>query len=188
MTFIARKSSNGDESPCNQITCEFGSICIERIKVLTLAAGSSSSTGSASSSNIRTPPLIHPLYTSMYSSFSSTSNTMKVILPECSCPDKCSHYFSSNETSKKLTPLESKIFIGGQSEDTPVCGSDGMDYSSLCQLKKKSCQDKTNISVKFIGKCGESSDRVYTAWVMTNGIWKKSSLVWLSRVLLCIIL
>lgn len=149
MTWTRKKASNGDESPCNQITCEFGAICIERIKVLTLGTSLASKSGTYSSENV--PPHVHPLYTSMYSTSSpSSSNSMKVILPECSCPDKCSQYFTATDT------LESKMLIAGQAEDTPVCGSDAMDYSSVCQLKKKSCHNKTAIAVKFIGKCGES--------------------------------
>lgn len=137
---MARKSSNGDESPCNQITCEFGSICIDRIKVLL---------GKNRGGSTLLPPSYHMSKASPAS--------MKVILPECSCPDKCSHYFTASNSSgipSLLTPFESNLFVNGQSEDTPVCGSDGIDYPSLCQLKKKSCQDKNIISLKFVGKCG----------------------------------
>ncbi|XP_023317624.1 agrin-like isoform X1 [Trichogramma pretiosum] len=35
----------------------------------------------------------------------------------------------------------------------PVCGSDGVDYPSLCDLNRVACSTSTNISVAFRGKC-----------------------------------
>ena len=35
-----------------------------------------------------------------------------------------------------------------------VCGSDDRTYASLCQLKKFSCQEKENITVKKMKACG----------------------------------
>ncbi|CAB0041272.1 unnamed protein product, partial [Trichogramma brassicae] len=35
----------------------------------------------------------------------------------------------------------------------PVCGSDGVDYPSLCDLNRVACSTSTNVSVAFRGKC-----------------------------------
>lgn len=122
-------------NPCREITCDFGSVCVERIR------------GSNLGSN--------------------------VIVPECSCPDKCSRYFQevdldsdgkqSSSASNNMThsQLDIRLWMSGQSEDTPVCGSDGSDYSSLCQLKSTSCSEKRHITARFIGKCG----KLYLAFI-----------------------
>lgn len=39
--------------------------------------------------------------------------------------------------------------------DGPVCGSDGADYPSECQLLRHACARQENIFRKFDGPCGE---------------------------------
>ncbi|KAG5885807.1 hypothetical protein JTB14_001416 [Gonioctena quinquepunctata] len=52
----------------------------------------------------------------------------------CICPEECPSY-------------------GDHTASRPVCGSDGMDYGNQCELERAACTSKTNITVKFLGKC-----------------------------------
>ncbi|XP_076369513.1 agrin-like isoform X2 [Tachypleus tridentatus] len=53
---------------------------------------------------------------------------------ECICPTKCATY-------------------GDSRGSRPVCGSDGKDYPTVCELRRTACQEKKNIKVKFQGRC-----------------------------------
>jgi len=52
----------------------------------------------------------------------------------CQCPDSC-----------------------GNHKRIPICGSDGKDYENLCEIERTSCVQMLNISKKYDGKCGKSS-------------------------------
>ena len=56
---------------------------------------------------------------------------------ECSCP-KCASY-------------------GDSRDSRPICGSDGRDYSSLCELNRRSCSLSRSVSVRYNGSCGNIS-------------------------------
>uniref|UniRef100_A0A8D9EBI7 Agrin n=1 Tax=Cacopsylla melanoneura TaxID=428564 RepID=A0A8D9EBI7_9HEMI len=53
---------------------------------------------------------------------------------KCECPEKCPSY-------------------GDHIGSRPVCGSNGVDYKDLCELKRASCSTKTNFTIKYHGKC-----------------------------------
>ncbi|VDO10320.1 unnamed protein product [Rodentolepis nana] len=48
----------------------------------------------------------------------------------------------------------SECYDVGDSDDSgPVCGSNGMNYASLCHLKREACSLMTNIELKYWGRC-----------------------------------
>ncbi|KOC64151.1 Agrin, partial [Habropoda laboriosa] len=49
--------------------------------------------------------------------------------------------------------LESCPNLGDHEGSNPVCGTDAVDYQSLCELNRAACTNNTNISVAFHGKC-----------------------------------
>ncbi|CAG0924998.1 unnamed protein product, partial [Notodromas monacha] len=53
---------------------------------------------------------------------------------ECRCPTRCPSY-------------------GDDAGSRPVCGSDGRDYTNLCQLRRAACHLKTDIRIKYRGTC-----------------------------------
>uniref|UniRef100_A0A914VMR4 Agrin n=2 Tax=Plectus sambesii TaxID=2011161 RepID=A0A914VMR4_9BILA len=53
---------------------------------------------------------------------------------QCVCPSRCDNY-------------------GDTTDSKPVCGSDGRDYESLCELQRTACTTRTNITMKFYGRC-----------------------------------
>lgn len=54
----------------------------------------------------------------------------------CQCPERCNSF-------------------GDAVGSGPVCGSDGQNYESLCQMKKRACEDMKEIEKIYVGKCGE---------------------------------
>ena len=38
---------------------------------------------------------------------------------------------------------------------TPVCGSDGLTYPSMCHIEEASCMERTDITLAKEGVCGE---------------------------------
>jgi len=50
----------------------------------------------------------------------------------------------------------------GAAEDStdPVCGDDGLDYASECELRRRACVEMKNVHKKYNGKCGELRDGV----------------------------
>ncbi|XP_043244831.1 agrin-like, partial [Amphibalanus amphitrite] len=75
---------------------------------------------------------------------------------KCKSPDPCRDVrcpFGGRCVPSGLTfscrcPTDCPSF-GGK----PVCGSDGVTYDSLCELKRQVCIQRTNVTVKFNGQC-----------------------------------
>ncbi len=56
-------------------------------------------------------------------------------LPRCYCPDNCREY------------------VRTISSEGRICGSDNQTYETLCDLYKKACQIRQNLTVAYIGEC-----------------------------------
>ncbi|KAJ8688469.1 hypothetical protein QAD02_024264 [Eretmocerus hayati] len=69
----------------------------------------------------------------------------------CSLGSQCIR--SKDGTEAKCECLQSCPSLGDHEGSGPVCGSDGADYSSLCDLKRTACLNSVNISVAYVGKC-----------------------------------
>lgn len=63
---------------------------------------------------------------------------MDGVTPECLCPEKCARYGDSR---------------GSKS----VCGTDGVDYALVCELKRAACNKMKDIQIKYRGLCGKYS-------------------------------
>jgi len=53
----------------------------------------------------------------------------------CECPQRCYDY-------------------GDSIDSIPVCGSDGFDYRSACELKLAACREMRPIEKRYDGRCG----------------------------------
>lgn len=54
----------------------------------------------------------------------------------CQCINRCYNY-------------------GDTVDSRSICGSDGVDYDSLCELRRASCAKSDYIQIKYEGKCGQ---------------------------------
>ena len=59
------------------------------------------------------------------------------LVARCQCVESCSSY-------------------GDAVDSWPVCATDGVDYDNVCQMRKASCRQMTDIRKKYDGKCGTS--------------------------------
>ncbi|XP_026676062.1 agrin-like [Diaphorina citri] len=63
---------------------------------------------------------------------------------KCECPQECPNY-------------------GDHTGSRPVCGSNGVDYKDLCEFQRASCSTKTNLTIKYYGKCDPCDSLTCTA-------------------------
>jgi len=43
----------------------------------------------------------------------------------------------------------------------PVCANDGKTYDNMCEMIKSACNQRLNISAKYVGVCGKSIPKIY---------------------------
>uniref|UniRef100_A0A8C0VJ11 Agrin n=1 Tax=Cyanistes caeruleus TaxID=156563 RepID=A0A8C0VJ11_CYACU len=148
---------------CRGMLCGFGAVC-ER---------SPSEPGQASCVCRKGPcaPVVAPVCGSDHSTYSNEceleraqcnqQRRIKVISKgPCGSKDPCAEVTCSfgstcvpspdGQAAKCVCPSS----CGGVPE-SPVCGSDGRDYRSLCHLNKHACDKQENVFKKFDGPCGE---------------------------------
>lgn len=71
----------------------------------------------------------------------------------CSQGSQCVRSRDGSEASCEC--LESCPSLGDHEGSSPVCGTDGTDYPSLCEMNRAACAKGANITMAFQGKCGE---------------------------------
>lgn len=71
----------------------------------------------------------------------------------CSQGSQCVRSRDGSEASCEC--LESCPSLGDHEGSSPVCGTDGADYPSLCEMNRAACAKGANITMAFQGKCGE---------------------------------
>lgn len=81
--------------------------------------------------------------------YSKCQFDVRTNLAECLCPNEPCVKPQINDTSmnnfEKLT----------QYYDQMICATDGQSYKSVCQMEKKSCEEKITIKVAYFGPCGK---------------------------------
>lgn len=71
----------------------------------------------------------------------------------CTLGSKCVR--SRDGRTAKCECLDSCPNVGDHDGSGPVCGTDGIDYPTLCDLNRVACSKTVNITVAFRGKCGK---------------------------------
>ena len=70
---------------------------------------------------------------------------------KCYCPKECDEATDAHVVS--ITSDENVSV--DQMIDTTVCGTDGRDYKSSCELQRESCLQNREVRVAFQGKCSK---------------------------------
>ncbi|XP_031777264.1 uncharacterized protein LOC100678116 isoform X3 [Nasonia vitripennis] len=89
------------------------------------------------------------LYSLIYTTITQKADPCEKL--ECSLGSHCVR--SRDGTEAKCECMESCPSLGDHEGAGPVCGSDGVDYPSLCELNRVACTRAVNITVAFHGKC-----------------------------------
>lgn len=69
------------------------------------------------------------------------------------CPVNAWCIPSDDFTTPKCVCHQSCYDVGDYDESFPICGSNGVNYKSLCHLKREACSLKLDIRVKYWGRC-----------------------------------
>lgn len=56
----------------------------------------------------------------------------------CQCPERCDNY-------------------GDSVDSTPICATDGQEYTNRCEMRRAACSEMRDIEKKYDGKCGTYS-------------------------------
>lgn len=81
------------------------------------------------------------------------------LVPKCICPTTCENdtleFHQDREHHHSNRELSNEILLNGV-----ICGSDGNDYESFCDLKKYSCRSNKEVKLSYFGKCNPCDDIV----------------------------
>ena len=67
---------------------------------------------------------------------------------KCYCPKEC----QENQFDPLLVSIANDEHVSVEIDKT-VCGTDGKDYKSKCELERESCLQNREVKVAFTGKC-----------------------------------
>ena len=82
------------------------------------------------------------------------------ISAKCVCPKTCPSSSSSTATSEVNSGSNGQV-ERRQQQDQPLCGDNGKDYSTKCEIEKDMCPSQRPIKVKFESFCGKSNRRQF---------------------------
>ncbi|XP_043517469.1 agrin-like isoform X1 [Frieseomelitta varia] len=154
-------ASNNAE-PCEKTYCSWGATCVvsENGKPLCQCPTDCPSTSEpvCGTDNMTYTSHCHLRKTSCLERKTTRVKTLGV----CEIPDPCAKQNCTqgaqcvrSRDGKEATCecLESCPNLGDHEGSSPVCGTDGTDYPSLCELNRAACAKGANITVAFQGKC-----------------------------------
>ncbi|XP_076277738.1 agrin-like isoform X5 [Lasioglossum baleicum] len=155
-------SANNNAEPCEKTYCSWGATCVvsESGKPLCQCPTDCLPTPDpvCGSDNVTYTNYCHLGQTSCL----MRKNTRVQHQGACEIKDPCAKLNctlgsqcvrSRDGTEASCECLESCPNLGDHEGSGPVCGTDGIDYPSLCELNRVACAKGANITVAFQGKC-----------------------------------
>lgn len=61
--------------------------------------------------------------------------------------------------------------VGDSTDKVNLCGTDGKDYTSMCELRRAACKNMINIEIKYRGKCGRSATVIRLEIIGHGHLW-----------------
>ncbi|KAG5835626.1 hypothetical protein ANANG_G00246010 [Anguilla anguilla] len=151
---------------CRGVLCGFGAVCEK--------TPADPSKGECVCKKTACPSVVAPVCGSDSSTYSnecelekaqcSTQRRLKVVRKgPCALKDPCSEVTCSygSTCAQSSDGLSAKCMCPlscGAPAEPPVCGSDGRDYPSECELHKQACAEQKNIRKQHQGPCDPCKD------------------------------
>lgn len=135
-------------------------------------------------------PLLTPLLVQGEGCFRYRFHASKGLENPCRgyvCPFNAWCVPSEDSTHPKCVCHQICYDVGDSDDSFPVCGSNGVNYKSLCHLKREACSLEMNVTVKYWGRCGKfspfwSTNRYFTQTPVTRlTVQWVPSVVWMTK-------